>query len=130
MKLHHIGLNISTEEEVDHFYTSILKFWPNRKYEITNVMSREVFQRESEGKVFTVRNADLVLELFLTGEGHSTGFQHVCLEVNDREHVAEKAKAYGYPVIRLKREPNDMLFIKDKTGNIFELRVPGEEKQD
>jgi len=129
MRLNHIGLNISAESEIDNFYTSILKFWPNRKFEITDVLSRKVFQRGSEGKVFTVRNADLVFELFLTEEKQITVFQHVCLEVNDREHMAEKAKAYGYPVVRIEREPNDMLFIKDKAGNIFELKIPQGEQQ-
>lgn len=122
MKLHHIALNISAESEVDHFYRSILKFWPNRTFEITDELSREVFQHEGETKVFTVRNADLVLELFLAGEEQTGAFQHVCLGVHNREHVAEKAKAYGYPVIRIKKEPDDMLFIKDKAGNIFELK--------
>jgi catechol 2,3-dioxygenase-like lactoylglutathione lyase family enzyme len=124
MKLNHIGLNISDISEIDHFYTSVLKFWPNRKYEPTDVMSRTVFQRRSEGQVFRVQNAELVFELFLTEEKQTTGFQHICLEVNDRDHMAEKAKAFGYPVIRIEREPYDMLFLKDKAGNIFELQIP------
>lgn len=122
MKLYHIALNILDESEVDHFYRSILKFWPNRTFEITDELSREIFQHDGETKVFTVRNADLVLELYLAGEEHPKGFQHVSLGVHNRDHVAEKAKAFGYPVIRIKKEPYDMLFIKDKAGNIFELR--------
>lgn len=124
MKLNHIGLNISEVSEIDHFYTSVLKFWPNRKFEQTDVMSRTVFQRKSEGQVFRVQNAELIFELFLNEEKQTTGFQHICLEVSDRDHMAEKAKAFGYPVIRIEREPYDMLFIKDKAGNIFELQVP------
>lgn len=123
MKLHHIALNIFDESEVDHFYRSILKFWPNQTFEITSELSLEIFQHDGVTKVFTVRNADLALELYLTREEEQgKAFQHICLGVHDREHVAEKAKAYEYPVIRIKKEPVDMLFIKDKAGNIFELR--------
>ncbi len=129
MKLNHIGLNISDESEIDHFYTSILKFWPNRNFEITDELSREVFQHKGIARVFTIRNADMVFELFLTSETQSTVFQHICLEVHNRDHVAEKAKAYGYPVIRIKKEPYDMLFIKDKAGNIFELKTHQGERQ-
>lgn len=129
MKLNHIGLNISAESEIDHFYTNILKFWPNRNFEITDELSREVFQHKGVARVFTVRNTDMVFELFLTNETQSTVFQHICLEVNNRDHVAEKAKAYGYPVIRIKKETCDLLFIKDNAGNTFELKnLQGEQQ--
>lgn len=122
MKLNHIGLNIAGASEVDHFYTSILKCWPDKNFELTEAFSMEVFQQKGATRVFTVRNADMVLELFLTKEIHPLAYQHLCIEVGDRDHIAEKARAYGYPVIRIKGKSADLLFIKDKAGNIFELQ--------
>ena len=127
MKLQHIGLNIAEVSEINHFYTNILKCWPEKNFELSAALSEEVFQQKRATQVFTVRNADLVLELFLSKEANACGFQHLCVTVCDRDHIAEKAHAYGYPVIRIKREGNDLLFIKDKAGNTFELKNPAGE---
>jgi len=122
MKLQHIGLNITEVSEVNHFYTNILKCWPENNFELNETLSEEVFQQKHATQVFTVRNTDLVLELFLSKEINAQGFQHICISVCDRDHIAEKARAYGYPVIRIAREGNDLLFIRDKAGNMFELK--------
>ncbi len=129
MKLHHIGLNIAEPSEVEHFYTNILKCWPDKRFELSESLARQVFNQEQATRVFTVRNASLVLELFLAPAKQVPVFQHLCVEVCDRDHIAEKAHAYGYPVIRIEREGPDLLFIKDKAGNTFELKSSAGENQ-
>ena len=129
MKLNHIGLNITETSEVEHFYTNILKCWPEKNFELPQTLSMEVFQQKQATQIFTVRNASLVLELFLTQAKSIPVFQHLCVEVCDRDHIAEKARAYGYQVIRIERKDHDLLFIKDKAGNTFELKTPAGENQ-
>ncbi|MBD0777542.1 hypothetical protein HPE56_07040 [Maribacter sp. ANRC-HE7] len=46
------------------------------------------------------------------------------MEVEDRESISAKCVKSKYPVIRNKRiDKADILFVKDKAGNIFELTL-------
>jgi len=125
MKLKHIGLNIASASEVDYFYRGILKCWPENNTEVSEGLSKEVFQQDGDANIFTVRNSELTFKLFLTEKGQENAFNHLCIEVGDREHIAEKARAFGYPVVRIKQDSDELLFVKDKAGNIFELISEG-----
>ena len=65
---------------------------------------------------------DLFLELFVNSKSHNSGFDHICIEVENREDIVSKAKDYSYKCIIRKREHFDQIFISDKSGNIFEIK--------
>jgi len=51
------------------------------------------------------------------------GFAHICLELTDRENIAAEYEQSSYPVIRIKHiEKHDIMFVKDRAGNIFKLK--------
>jgi catechol 2,3-dioxygenase-like lactoylglutathione lyase family enzyme len=123
MQLNHIGLNISGESEVRNFYEAILGFEPVRDIPIPRTIAENFFHEQTETRAFLVKNGNLALELFLYGNANSTGFAHLCIETDDREKIARLCKKNGYPVMRMQRENKpDLLFIKDRQGNIFELK--------
>ena len=61
------------------------------------------------------------MEIFLIPERFENGFSLLCISISDREEIANKADQNGYACIRLKRGNSDMIFIKDKSGNTYEL---------
>ncbi|MCD6346279.1 MAG: hypothetical protein J7L96_02540, partial [Bacteroidales bacterium] len=74
-------------------------------------------------EVFLYKNDNLVLELFIHQEITTRGFAHICLEMADREKIVKKGEQTGYPITRIHRKDKpDILFIRDKAGNIFELK--------
>ncbi len=122
MHLNHIGINIVDTGEIQHFYQDILGFYPERSFPINLEISKIFFDIKGETKAFIVKNKSLRLELFLYDKPINTGYAHLCVEVEDREETVRKSAANGYPVIRMKRESGDLLFVKDKAGNVFELK--------
>lgn len=124
MQIQHIALNINDISEINHFYKNILKCWPENNFEIEEQMALKIFGIKEKPKVFTMRNSDVSMELFLSNKElpKPQGYQYICIKLKDRKHTAEKAKAYGYEVVEIKRNTSDLLFIKDKAGNTFELK--------
>ncbi len=122
MQLNHIGINIVDTDEIQHFYQEILGFYPERSFPISTEISRMFFGLNGETKAFIVKNNSLRLELFVYDKPLNTGYAHLCVEVEHREKTARKCAAIGYPVIRMKREQGDLIFVKDKAGNVFELK--------
>ncbi|MCD6366858.1 MAG: VOC family protein [Bacteroidales bacterium] len=123
MELNHIGLNILNKNEVIDFYQNILGFHTEYRFDITEEIGTIVFGIKNPAKVILCRKKNLLLELLIRPEILNQGFAHICLGVKNRENIADKCNKSGYPVIRIKRsDKQDILFIKDKTGNLFELK--------
>ena len=59
---------------------------------------------------------------FTTDQEISTMCNHICLSVSKRDKFINAIKENGYECIILKREMSDLVFIKDKSGNLFEIK--------
>lgn len=124
MELSHIGLNIKDKNELVDFYENILGFNLEYQFEMDSAYAKQLFTLEKPTEVFLYKKDLLSLELFVQPEAIPDGFSHVCIQINDRDFIAEKCKNSGYPVIRITRNNKpDILFIKDKAGNSFELKI-------
>lgn len=122
MNLEHIALNIADLKEIESFYCEILGMSEIRHFVLDKNLAREIFGIEKETTVFQLKKNEIVLEIFLIPERLENGFSHLCISISDREEIASKADQNGYSCMRMKRGNSDMIFIKDKSGNIFELK--------
>ncbi len=123
MNLNHVALNIYNEEELIDFYQNILGFHFEYQFNMPFELADTIFEAKEQPKAFLYKNENILLELFVYTVDVSRNFTHICFESNNRDSIADKCEQSGYPVIRIKRsDKKDLLFIKDKTGNIFELK--------
>jgi catechol 2,3-dioxygenase-like lactoylglutathione lyase family enzyme len=123
MKLYHVGLNIQSEAEVVNFYQNILGFHFEYQFDMPAELGNNIFGVNKQLKVFLYIKEDILLELFVHSVNTGNSFSHIGFEVKDRESIATKCEESKYQVIRIKRtEKADILFVKDKAGNIFELK--------
>ena len=75
-----------------------------------------------------MQKEDLVLEVFLLDEPLKKGFNHICFSVADREGLVKIAGQNDYEIIRIERDYSDLIFIKDHSGNTFEMKEMKEMK--
>jgi catechol 2,3-dioxygenase-like lactoylglutathione lyase family enzyme len=47
---------------------------------------------------------------------------HLCISVENREKLIKEVQDRGYETIIIERKQPDLVFIKDKSGNIFEIK--------
>jgi len=123
MKLNHIALNIDSEGDVLNFYQNILGFQFQYSFEMTAELSKKLFNIEKNIQVINLKKNTFSLELFVHPSNTPKAYEHICIEVNNRELISTKCQKEKYPLIRIKR-PNkhDLLFVKDRAGNTFELK--------
>lgn len=122
MKLEHIALTISDPEEVKNFYKNILGMREVKAFVLEKSLAYDIFGLDEEASVFLLEKDNLSLEIFVKQETNRQSLNHICLAVNDREILFRKAKQNDYECIRIERETYDLIFIKDKNGNIFEIK--------
>lgn len=122
MSLEHVALTITDPEEVENFYLNILGMNVSRNFEMDRDLALKIFGMDKAPAVFQLHNEDVFLEIFISESTGDHGFRHICLKVEDREELVNKAGQGGYPCIRVSREYTDLIFIRDKSGNIFEIK--------
>ncbi len=122
MRLEHIALSINSPSEITRFYQNILGLQKQKEFTLSKDLSSAIFCIESDTTVFLMKKDHVVFELFITTEDIVHNFRHVCISVENREIMVNHAIRSSYDVTRIKREFSDLIFIKDKTGNIFEIK--------
>ena len=123
MQLNHVGLNIQSEEEIVNFYQNILGFHFEHQFDMPAELGNNIFGVNKQLKVYLYKKENILLELFVHSVNPGNSYSHIGFEVKDRESIATKCEESNYQVIRIKRiEKADILFVKDKAGNYFELK--------
>jgi len=118
----HIGITINDSSEIKNFYVDILGLEIIKKFILLKNISTQIFNTEKETEVTVVGKKDFMAELFITGKNDHRNFQHVCIAVNDQKQVMQKAQKNNYPCTIIKRNTSDLVFIKDKSNNLFEIK--------
>ena len=122
MKLEHIAISITDKTDIKKFYRDILGMEKIKEFSLKKSLASEIFNINQETSVFLLEKDELILEIFVTDEQIKHNFNHICFSVKDRNILVEKAEQNNYQTICIKREFSDLIFIKDKSGNIFEIK--------
>ena len=122
MKLNHIAITVKEFSEIEKFYKDLLGMKDVRQFVLNKNLSRNIFSLENETTAYLLQKDDLFFEVFILPESFEKGFNHICISVPDREGLIKNAKEKNYEVTRIEREHFDLIFVKDKSGNIFEVK--------
>ena len=122
MELEHIALSISDHQEVEKFYTNILGMKQIKNFVLRKSLAANIFDINKEITVFLLQKDKVVFEIFITTGNRKQAFDHVCISIKNRENFINKVLLNGYQVIRIEREIFDLIFVKDKDKNIFEIK--------
>ncbi len=120
--LNHIGLNINNVSEIKNFYQNILEMRIVNQFTIKGELSNKIFNINEDTDVFKMQKDDLVLELFIAQNSGSVSYRHLCISVYSRNKIIKKANEDNYPCLIIPRHNYDIVFIKDGSGNIFEVK--------
>jgi catechol 2,3-dioxygenase-like lactoylglutathione lyase family enzyme len=125
MELNHIALTVTNHQEITDFYQDILGFQTMRVFELEEQLSEKIFGISTDVAVAVLTRDELSIEVFVSNTPVIQGFGHICLNVDKRGEIIRKAKAMSYKVISIDRGSYDLIFIKDKNGNLIELKEKG-----
>ncbi len=121
--LKHIGISVNEKNEIEKFYKEILNFEIDYDFVIESHIAKQIFNIEKAIPVFVIKNKDLVLEVFVVNEKIKSTFNHICLELENRDEIIKKVKKDNYFCDKIKsKNKGETYFVKDKSGNLFELK--------
>jgi len=122
MELNHIALTVTDHQEIIDFYQDILGFQTMRVFELEEKLTEKIFGIQTDVAIAVLTRDELTFEIFISQTPLRHGFAHICLNVKNRDAIIRKAENLGYEVISIDRGSYDLIFIRDKNGNLFELK--------
>ena len=118
----HTALTVHDVKDIENFYIKILDLEIKKENLISKELANQIFNLPISIKVITVGKNDLNLELFIDSNSENNNLNHLCINIKDRVSIIKKAEENNYPCIIVKRDPIDMVFIRDKSNNLFEIK--------
>lgn len=122
MNFEHIAIAVENNNEIVNFYQDILGMERVRDFILDKNMAQKIFGIKNHIPVFLMKKGKLVFEIFINKQTPNLVVNHICFSLDNRNVLIKNAQAKGYQTIIIEREQLDLVFIKDKSGNIFEIK--------
>lgn len=120
--MQHIALEVTTDD-ISDFYIDVLGGQIKRQFTLDADVADAVFGKKQEVDVCMVEVGAVVLELFVVSVPSASIYNHSCVTIANTAEVFEKARQNQYWTYLLTRNSKETFFIKDRNGNMFELKT-------
>ena len=85
-------------------------------------LSNAIFGINKSVDMVVYDNGMVRIEVFITGNVNHCGYEHTCIEVRDRKEFITRCEKYSVEPIVIKRGGKDLLFVRDFSNNLFEVK--------
>lgn len=117
----HIALEI-VENDLNDFYQDILHCKVISKRILNKDDANQIFGVNNSVNIYYVKGDGFELELFVNHDSSAQQFSHICLETERANEIFQQSLKEEYRVKKRGREQSPTYFIKDRNGNIFEIK--------
>lgn len=122
MKLSHIGIECINQEKVITFFTKICGLTLLKKYQLNEQLSEEIFSINKSIKVLVFHNQNTYIEVFLSSRKKTDSFNHICLEVSNKNRFIEKCRQFGLQPFNVLKNGKELVFVRDFSNNLYEIK--------
>lgn len=124
MRVSHVAIASSSEEEADQFYQDVLGLRKTKTVTLPANVMRPIFGIDEECKKINYEDGENRFEIFFIDQTRprTPRPDHVCLEVSDLEAFLKKCEAMKVEIIRVAKGESIVIFIRDYDGNFFEIQ--------
>ena len=124
MRLKHVALTCSSEQNADRFYRDLLGLEKTAPKRLPSDLAKAIFGLKTELTIINYLDEQIQLEIFIAGRhtGPAAAIDHLCVEVNDLHGLIEKCRALEVKIKQIPRGEYTLTFIKDFDGHLFEIK--------
>jgi catechol 2,3-dioxygenase-like lactoylglutathione lyase family enzyme len=120
--LNHIALQCNDKEKAETFFTEVLGLPIKKKFTVSRGLSEAIFGIDESVDVEVYGNNETIFEIFITQTEKKRSYGHVCIEIDNKKEFIDRCKKYGIKLIVITKGGKNLLFVKDFTGNLFEIK--------
>ena len=124
MRLEHVALAYSSEQNSDRFFQQLLGLKKETPKALAPSLARAIFDVDTELMMVNYRGESLHFEVFVTGQtlNSERRIGHVCLAVEDLNAFLDRCHSLGIEVNQVPKGDRILTFVRDD-GHLFEIKV-------
>ncbi len=119
--LNHVALQCLEREKAELFFTKILDIPKVKTFTVSNELSKDIFGINQSVDVDVYDNSKTRFEIFISNNKIAP-YEHTCIEVKDKKELITRSQIYGLKPLIIKKEGKDLLFLKDFSNNLYEIK--------
>lgn len=120
--LNHIALQYQNKRDAEIFFSDILGIPKTRSFMVSADLSKEIFGITKNVDVDVFDNGIIRFEIFYMVDTHHSSFSHICIEVESKEKFIQTCKKYKLNPYIIKKGEKELLFAKDFSNNLYEIK--------
>lgn len=120
--LQHVALQYIDSKKADIFFTKILGLTLEKEFCLSEDLSDRIFGIKENVDIKIYGDEQIKFEIFFSQKPKNIGFEHICIEIQDKERFIERCNKYDIKPIFVKKGEKILLFIKDYADNLFEIK--------
>jgi catechol-2,3-dioxygenase len=120
--IQHVALQYISRKQAETFFTKILGLQLKKTFTVSKELSEAIFKIKEDVIVDVYSNDKAYFEIFIIKKQTNHGYNHIGIEINDKEEFLKQCKNYDLEPIFVEKDEKTLLFIKDYAGNLFEIK--------
>ncbi|MCK5259295.1 MAG: VOC family protein [Thermoplasmatales archaeon] len=120
--LNHVALQCNDKEKAETFFTEVLELPIKKKFTVSRELSEAIFGIDESVDVEVYDNNETRFEIFITQTEEKRGYGHVCIEIDNKKEFIDRCKQYGIKPMFITKGGKNLLFVRDFSGNLFEIK--------
>jgi catechol 2,3-dioxygenase-like lactoylglutathione lyase family enzyme len=120
--IHHVALQYPDKEAARVFFAQILGLHLMKAFTVSAELSQKIFKRIEAVEVVVYGDGFCRFEVFIAPVVEKTGFEHIGIELQDKQGFIRRCETYGVEPWVVKKDGKELLFVKDFVGNLFEVK--------
>ena len=122
----HVALCMDSKDHARSFYQDVLHAELVKEFFISSSLVKDIFSMDIEEEILSVmvfEVENMLFEIFIHDKLVPSSFNHVCISVDDLKGFIKQCRKLNLAVLNIKKEEKILVFIKDYSGNLFEIKV-------
>lgn len=121
--LNHIALQYSDRKKAEIFFIDILGIPKTRSFTLSDQLSEKVFGIGKTIDIDVFDNGNVRFEIFIIDHENKPSFLHTCIEIDNKEEFINSCKKNGLEPYIIPRGEKELLFVRDFSDNLYEIKV-------
>ena len=118
----HVALQYKNKKQADVFFKEILDLDFIKEFKLPQELAKQIFNIAEETNVVVYGNEKCAFEIFITSNKTEYIFNHVCIEVSDKDAFFKKCKENKLKPFFVSKGNKKLLFVKDYSDNLYEIK--------
>ena len=120
--IQHVAVECSDQQSADRFFTIILGIPKIKSTMLSKELSAAIFGISKNVPIEIYDNGKMRVEVFINTMRSEPTYDHICIEVDNKNDFITQCKKQGLDPFFVEKEGKQLLFVRDFSNNLYEVK--------